>query len=33
MKDLALVHAEETEKNSREVISRQSEPFEIGNFD
>jgi len=33
MKDLALVHAEETEKNSREVISNQPEPFQTLVFD
>ena len=33
MRDLAIVHSEETEKSAREVISGKSEPYESNNFD
>lgn len=33
MRDLAVIHAEETEKNAREVISGKTEPFETAIFE
>ena len=33
MAELAAIHSEETEKNSREVISGKLEPFEGSNID